>query len=496
MTQTMLHAPITDYDQAINYLHGRINYERMSEPLAPGVFKLDRMRNLLEHLGNPHLKMPVVHIAGTKGKGTTATIVSEILQASGYRVGLFTSPHLNHYEERVQVNSEMIERTDLVALTDRIARAIDTIDASPGTSSERLRPTYFEVTTALGWLYFEQQQVDIAVLEVGLGGRLDSTNLCLPEVCVITSISKDHMEILGHELWQIAGEKAGIIKPGISVICGVTSTESQPTIARIAHERAAPLIQIDREFSFEVTTATLDETRFTYRRQPSTNGSHPAADSVSRPATSRAECNDPIEVSIPLAGRHQAHNAACAIAAVQQLAQRNWRVSIESIQAGCLRTKWPARIEVLHRDPLVILDAAHNPASIEALLKTLAEHPVSGKKTLIYASTKDKPVEQLLRMLLPEFDSVFLTEFQANPRAMPLAELNQIASDLNIRPTQAVAQPTEAWSTAFAATPRDGLICIAGSFFLASDLRPLLIRQFATTSDSSGTNSPGRSTES
>jgi dihydrofolate synthase/folylpolyglutamate synthase len=459
----MTQSPIQDYDQAIEYLHGRINYERMSVPLAPGDFKLDRMRNLLGHLGNPHLKIPAVHIAGTKGKGTTATIVSEILQAAGFQVGLFTSPHLHHYEERIRINSTPILRDKLVSLTRHIEQVVATIDAT----HEKMRPTFFEVTTALAWLCFEQTQVDIAVLEVGLGGRLDSTNLCVPEVCVITTISKDHTEVLGDQLSQIAVEKAGIIKPQVPIVCGVTSAAVQETIAKIARERDAPLIQIGRDLTFDITSAELDRTELTIRSDRSLVKSSQNSDSLDEFSAS---------ISLPLTGSHQAHNAACAIAAIQVLAQRDWRVTLDAIESGCRSVDWPARVEVLSRQPLVVLDAAHNPASVEALLQTLSKHEVAGRKTLIYSSTQDKPVEELLRMLMPHFDCVILTQFQSNPRALQLEALHEIGIKVNLCPTRAIKSAEEAWATAFSESQADGLICIAGSFFLAADLRPRLIR--------------------
>ena len=474
----MTHSPILDYQQTLDFLHGRINYERMSGPLASADFKLDRMRNLLGHLGDPHLKTRVVHVAGTKGKGTTATIVSGILQAAGYRVGLFTSPHLVNYEERIRINSIPISQTDLVNLTNQVSIAVATIDEQ----DPRLCPTFFEITTALAWLQFERQQVDIAVLEVGLGGRLDSTNLCLPEVCVITTISKDHTEVLGNKLTQIAAEKAGIIKPSVPIVCGVTDTEAQATIEVIATKNQSNMVQLDRNFRYEIKVATLETTSFVFHgiqqsaKEPSDVAASP--DKLTSARDSDRSVGKSIEIELPLVGRHQAHNAACAVAAIQELAAIGWKTSSDAIQAGCRKIQWPARVEVLNKRPLVILDAAHNPVSVDALLKTLDEHQVAGKRTLIYSSTKDKPVEQLLSMLLPKFDSVILTEFRSNPRALPLDELNRIAVNLNVCDIQAIEQPIAAWETAFNSSAPDELICIAGSFFLAADLRPQLIQQF------------------
>ena len=429
--------PIITRDQAIEFLYGRIDYERMSASLSASDFKLDRMRNLLDQIENPQDRVPAVHIAGTKGKGSTAAMIASILRAGGHHVGLFTSPHLERYEERIRIDDQMIGEQELVELVNRLAHVTRTIDAQPN----GLSPTFFELTTALAWLWFERQRADIAVVEVGLGGRLDSTSICRPEVCVLTTVSRDHMHILGSRLSEIAAEKAGIIKSGVPVVSGVCAPEARVVIEKIAAERGSPLTCVDTELAGHATTLAG------------------------------------VGLTGNLSGRHQQHNAAVAVAAAHALRERGWRIDDQAIQNGLRRVRCPVRIEVVSREPLVVLDAAHNWASAGALLETLAEHDVSGRRVLIFATSWDKDVPGLLRRLLGEFDCVVLTEFQSNPRAMPLAQLKQAVRRMTSLPVHSAAAPNEAWVAATRLCPQDGLICVAGSFFLAAELRAVATKK-------------------
>jgi len=414
-------------EQAIEFLHSRIDYERMSASLSASDFKLDRMRNLLKHLGDPHLSTPVVHIAGTKGKGSTAAMVSQILVEAGHRVGLFTSPHLERFEERIRIDGVPIEPEELVELVNRLFIVTRKIDDESG----GLKPTFFELTTALGWLAFKKRGVQIAVLEVGLGGRLDSTNICRPEVCAITSISRDHTHILGSRLSQIAAEKAGIIKERIPVICGELPTEAEAAVRKIAADRQA-----------EVTVA-----------------------------------NEAVTLSGNLFGDHQGENAAVAMAIVEQLRRRGWTVSDDAVSTGLKNVTCPARVEVMSRQPLVVLDAAHNWASCGALLDSLNSLHKTGRRILIFATSADKDAASLLRRLAPEFDTLILTAFQSNPRALPVADLSRIAAQITARRFHVAADPDSAWKAACRLSQADSLICVAGSFFLAAELRSLIFEE-------------------
>ncbi len=244
-----MHLPSDQYEAALAFLLGRIDYERMlSIPYGQRDFRLDRMRELAERLGNPQEQLQIVHVAGTKGKGSTAATITAILAAAGYRTGLYSSPHLERLEERIALDGQECPPEALAALIERVRPTVLEMDRQAGPGSHG--PTYFEILTALALLYFVEHAVDVAVLEVGLGGRLDSTNICTPAVAAITSISYDHTRQLGSTLAAIAGEKAGIIKPGVPVISGVVDAEPRDVIARIAAEQHAPLVELGRQFEF------------------------------------------------------------------------------------------------------------------------------------------------------------------------------------------------------------------------------------------------------
>src|SRR5438874_2151337 len=458
---------IADRDAAaIAFLQRRINYERTpSVPYLSPAFTLDRMRRLMSLLGDPHLGLKAIHIAGTKGKGSTAAMVAAVLTATGYRTGLYTSPHLERIEERLVIDGQICPPDKFLALAAEVQPAVEILDReseAQGTTG----PTFFEVTTAMAFLHFAQANVDAAVLEVGLGGRLDSTNVCNPEVCIITSISFDHVRQLGHTLAAIAAEKAGIIKRGVPVISGVINVEPRETIAHRAAELAAPLFQrgIDFDLSPLLTTHHSPLTCFSYR-EPATSPTYELRD-----------------IELNLLGHHQAANAAAAIAAINRLRDRGWSISDEAIRRGLATAHIPARIEQIQSSPAIILDVAHNLASIEALLAVVRERFAPHQRIAVFASSKDKDYTGMLKLVLPAFDTVFLTQYIHNPRAAPAESL--LATALEIRGAagngarrpilHATVRPQDALRLARAVAGSDDLICIAGSFFLAAELRPLL----------------------
>ena len=467
----------SDYRAALGFLLDRINYEQ--SPAAAQTmrnFKLDRMGKLLAELGNPQDRVPVVHVAGTKGKGSTASMISSILVHAGLRTGLYTSPHLHQLEERFQVNGENCSQQELITLVDRLRSVVTTLE-----KQESASPTYFELTTALAWLHFATSSVDIAVIEVGMGGRLDSTNICQPLISVITSISLDHTAQLGNTLAEIAAEKAGIVKPGITVISGVTEAEPRDVIHRIVQQRDAPLFSLDQQFSFDVTNRSVSEV--------SNPTQHPASPSDSTTATTTLtyqDLRDPhhgslTNLRVPLLGTHQAANASLAVAAIRQLQDQGWQIQDHHIRAGLYNVSCPARVETLSKHPVVIVDAAHNLASAKALNQTLAEHfQTPGSSILIFSTSQDKDAAGMLQVLLPRFTHCVVTRYRNNPRALAAKEiLKEIAlmkentglgslSEIHV-----AATPAEAWRKAQdLATPSD-LICVTGSFFIAAEIRQL-----------------------
>jgi dihydrofolate synthase/folylpolyglutamate synthase len=460
--------PLDDYSSALAFLLDRINYER-SAHIPTAALRLDRMNELVRRLGSPHLRVPLVHVAGTKGKGSTATMIAAILQAAGYRTGLYTSPHLERIEERFVIDGQVCSQQAFVELTRSVEPVVRELDAE-ATSADIRMPTFFEITTAMAFVYFAQQPVDIAVLEVGLGGRLDSTNVCQPLVSVITSISFDHTKQLGNTLAAIAREKAGIIKPGVPVVSGVMDDEPRQVIAGIAAERGAKLVQFKRDFD-----VALVPTRGAERCSALLSGS-----TINYSQNSDGRTCHLNEVALRLPGEHQVANAATAIAAVKELSQAGWKIPETAIRTALANVRCPARIEIVRREPTVVVDTAHNVASIAALCRTLRDFDAR-PRVLVFASSKDKDVPGMLRLLLPEFDEVVLTRYVNNPRsrsperlhALAVDELRHAAAHSPPRLHQA-AEPLAAWRLAQELAGDDGLVCITGSFFLAAELRAVV----------------------
>jgi dihydrofolate synthase/folylpolyglutamate synthase len=456
---------IHDYDSALALLLERINYERTSRiPYRTTEFRLDRMRELLRRLGDPHLRVPIVHVAGTKGKGSTATMIAAIFQAAGYRTGLYTSPHLERIEERFTINGRHCSADEFVELVRSVEATLRELDAVADDARLRI-PTFFEITTAMAFQHFVQRQVDIAVLEVGLGGRLDSTNVCQPCVSVITSISFDHTRQLGNTLAAIAREKAGIIKPSVPVVSGVVSREPRAEIRHAAARQQAQLWERGEHFDVQIVASHA------LMSGPGIHYSDELGDTTWQLT----------DVAINLLGRHQADNAATAIAAARVLGLQGWRVPETAIRAGLSGVQCPARIEVLRRQPTVVLDTAHNVASIEALCHTLQDTE-SPRRVLIFAASRDKDAAGMLRLLLPQFDDIVFTRFLKNPRARPVAELRRISEQesnrLGLTPRiHDTQEPHAAWRQANYLAGEEGLICIAGSFFLAAELRSVATAQ-------------------
>ncbi len=447
----------TSYLAAIEYLYHRINYERTAEA-KPHTFRLRRMNDLLDLLdlrGISGGEVPLVHVAGTKGKGSTATMVAAMLTAAGLRTGLYTSPHLVDLEERLVVDGVMATQAEVVELVATIRQAADSLG-----DHECGPPTFFDLTTAMALLHFKRRGCRAVVLEVGLGGRQDSTNACAPTVTAITSIGLDHQHILGTTLAEIATQKAGIIKPGVPVISGVTSGEAATTIEAIAAERSAPLYQLGRDFD--------------YRLQPADGRWGEVLDVISQ----RPEIHPRTGWELPLVGQHQGRNSAIACAALDLLAQAGVPTSLAAQARGLADVRCAGRIErfVQPDGSEILLDTAHNVDSIAALCACLQQRAAGRSLSVIFGTSRDKDHQPMLEQLGRLADRIILTRYHGNPRYRDPAEM---LADLPAGVTASIEELPEAaldQAIAQGKADKDHLIVICGSFFLAAELRPRLLK--------------------
>ncbi len=457
----------TQYQWALEFLDRRVDFERFQTMPGPGrELKLDRMRALLDRLGNPQEKLPIIHVAGTKGKGSTSAMIAAVLQAAGFRTGLFTSPHLEKIEERIAINGQPCTADQFAALVAAVRPAVEALDQECSGDG----PTYFEIITAMALLHFVKCGVQAAVLEVGLGGRLDSTNVCRPLVSVITSISFDHVQQLGYTLESIAREKAGIIKPGVPVVSGVIDKEPGNAIRQIAQACGCRLVELKKDFDFEYhPPRNLEKQSALGTMHFGVKGRSPIF-----PKSNKLDLSLLFQVQLSLLGRHQAANAAVALAVIDELIRQGWNIPEQAIRQGFSTVRWPARIEIVARQPVVILDSAHNIASIAALMEVLNESFSVSRRLLIFAATRDKDYMEMLKLLLTGFDEITFTQYTTNPRALPPAELQSAAFELSGRHYPVFAHPAEAWNHLRQSAAPEDLICITGSFFLAGEMRRLL----------------------
>lgn len=430
------------YHDVLRYLYGLVDYEkRRIERYSPREFKIERVMSLLDKLGNPHRSYPTLHIAGTKGKGSVSAMMAGVAQAGGLRTGLYTSPHLHTYRERMQINREPISRSDMTALVEEIQPTVETV---PGV-------TTFEVTTALAFLYFERMDVDIAVMEVGLGGRLDATNVITPEISMITSLSLDHTYLLGDTIGEIAGEKGGIIKEGIPVVTAPQQEEALAVLRRIASERHTSLTTVGKDWTWEPVKRTLDGQTMRVNR------------------TDQASIFDGT-YDVKLIGDFQQENAAVAIAATAILHDHHhpWATP-EALRASLSDVRWAGRMEILNREPLLMIDSAHNPYSAQVLVDSLRTWFPETSWVLVYGASNDKDITGMLKALLPISEHVIVTR-SYHPRAAAPYSLADICADLN-RGAEIAVNAARALEQAFARLQPGWGIVVAGSIFIAADVR-------------------------
>ncbi|MDP3804780.1 MAG: folylpolyglutamate synthase/dihydrofolate synthase family protein, partial [Candidatus Omnitrophota bacterium] len=384
------------YQEALQYLDSFINYEKLDSYDYKKCLKLDTMRKLARLLGDPQEGINSIHIAGTKGKGSTAAILHSILKNAGFKVGLYTSPHLESFRERIRINDELISEEEISRLLERIKSVVDKMEDDI--------PSFFEVYTALAYLYFKERKVDFAVYETGLGGRLDATNIINPLVSAITPISYEHTQKLGNTLKEIAGEKGGIIKDSTPCVSAPQAGEAREVIENICKEKRAKLILVGKDILFEELNS--DERREAFNIF-GLFGEYPILET-------------------PLLGSHQVVNAATAVGILEALRFYGLTIPSEAVRNGIRDVRWAGRLEIVSRNPLVILDGAQNRASANALAKAVKKIFGYRRLLLVLGVSKDKDIAGILEELLPISDSIILTKSKVIERALEPSKIKEL----------------------------------------------------------------------
>ncbi len=434
----------TPFQKAMKFLQSLTDFERLRiVRYNQQNFDLDRMRHLLKKLGNPETQFKSIHVAGTKGKGSTCAMTASMLEACGYKVGLYTSPHLTDIRERIQVNGHMISHGDFA----RLAKMVE-----PIVMKMKPMPTYFDVVTAIGLKYFAEQGVNYAVLETGLGGRLDSTNVVTPEVAAITSISKDHMAQLGNTLEKIAEEKAGIFKPGVAAVTVLQDPGVEAVLKRAAEKVGCPL---------DIAGKTIE---FSYRFE-STRPLGPQNRVCLSTPYSKYE-----HLLVPLMGEHQAINCGLALSIIDRLKAKGVSINDARLIEGLAKTHIPGRMEVLNTTPRIVLDGAHNASSIDAAMRAIGQHVPYDSLIVIFGCCGDKDVSGMLEKISNGADKVIFTHVD-NIRSADPEELASRYTELYGKMAQVAPNLKAALAIANRAVTKEDLICITGSFFLVGEAK-------------------------
>jgi len=416
------------YQQSLNYLFGLEKFGM--------IFGLTQVERILEAIGNPHREVQAIHIGGTNGKGSTAAMIASILQREGYRVGLYTSPHLIRFTERIKVNGKEIEKEEVAALAGWMRERIEEADITPPF-------TFFDFTTAMALYYFKQRMVDLAVLEVGLGGRLDSTNIVDPLLSIITNISKDHEAYLGRSILKIAGEKAGIIKKGRPLITAATQPHVLRLFSKMCRERGSHYFRVGKEFKY----IWAEGGDFHYE------GLHRKLWGL----------------HLNLRGSHQIINATTALGAIEVLEDLGYPVSTDAMVEGLREVNWPGRLEVVASLPKVVLDGAHNPAGALVLRESLKKEFQYQHLILLIGVMKDKDIESILHLLAPLADHIILTKPNNDRAAPPVLLKKALGRDGNR--AEIVEDIREAIEKGLSVTGQGDLLCITGSLYTVGEAR-------------------------
>lgn len=445
-------ADFASYDEAIAFLLERANVETTRPgQVDPRAFKLERTIDLLGALGDPHRAFKSIHVAGSKGKGSVCEMAAAALQGCGLTTGLYTSPHLIDPRERIRLNGTMISHEDFTRLSSRVATVVPAIRRKWG------EPTFFELFTAVAFLHFAEQAVDVAVVEVGLGGRLDSTNVVTPEVSIITSIQKEHTQLLGDTVEKIAAEKAGIIKPGVPVI---TCPQASDSILEVFREAART-----RGTTLEVLGKDVD---FSARFESAPGLGKHVEVCVSTPRSTFEH------IAVPLRGTHQGINCGLVLAALDHLRARGFPIRERDVAAGLARTPSNGRLEIVSRAPRVLVDGAHNPESAAELVRSIGAYFSFGSLVVVFGCAKDKDVGRMLAQLAKGADKFIFTRAAGNARAADPRELQRrLAEVAPGKMSQTAPTVRDALAIAEMAVSRDDLIAVTGSFYIAGEAKCL-----------------------
>ena len=427
-----------------NSSHGKNGYQASLDFLYSlekfgMIFGLTQVKKILEAIGSPDTSIPSIHIGGTNGKGSTAAMMASILQKEGYRVGLYTSPHLIRFTERIKVNGKEIEEVDVVRLTGWMRERIEAAGMTPPF-------TFFDFTTAMALLYFSQRVVDLAILEVGLGGRLDSTNVVDPLLSIVTNVEKDHENVLGKTILKIAGEKGGIIKKGRPFITAATQPRVLRLFSEICSEKGAPYFRVGKDFH----STRVGERDFHYE------GLHRKLWGV----------------KLNLSGPHQVTNAATALGAMEVLEESGYTVSTQAMMEGLRAVEWPGRLESVRSSPRVILDGAHNPAGALVLRESLEQEFRFRHLILLIGILKEKDIQGILHTLAPLADHIILSQ----PRVERAASVSSLREALGQNGTKAeiVEDLHEAITRGISLTGEEDLLCITGSLYTVGEAKAFL----------------------
>jgi len=430
-----------NYRQAEEYLNSFVNYEQIPgiSYAQPG-YSLRHVEELLKRMGDPQLAAKTVHIAGTKGKGSVAAMIAQVLSGSGYKTGLYTSPHLLNLRERISIDGSLISEVDFAAAMAEVKPFIESMKHDAAFR----QLTYFEALTALAFAYFQKKRVDFQVLEVGLGGRLDATNVAKPVVCIITSISLDHTQILGNSLEEIAREKAGIIKPGCWVVLSPQPEEAASVITDICHEKEAKVVQVGKDITWRKIGGDLHQQSLVIEGR-----------------------RNRYRVSIPLLGDFQLENAATAVAALEILASEGLAISAANIAQGLARVKWPGRFQILQQHPMVLIDGAHNVASMKRLMNNIKAYFAHKRIFLVFGTSCDKDIPGIINELVLLSPQVIVTQASHSRAALLstlIAEFRKRGMEPEIKETVA-----QALSQALSRADRTDIICVTGSLFVVAE---------------------------